>query len=102
LGLAQKMPNSPLVGLQAEDVVLADGMIAAGKDSSRTVSVAEAMQHGGVDRIMHEKSAEFPEDTKHARNTHSAIFAEVKVDEQLAVMRVTRDVNAHAGGAMLT
>ena len=29
LGLAQKMPNSPLAGLQAEDVVLADGMIAA-------------------------------------------------------------------------
>jgi hypothetical protein len=27
--------------------------------------------------------AEFAEDTKHARNTHSAIFAEVKVDEQL-------------------
>ena len=101
LGLAQKMPNSPLAGLQAEDVVLADGMIAARQDSSRTVSVAEAMQHGGVDRIMHEKSAEFPEDTKHARNTHSAIFAEVKVDEQLGVIRVTRVVNAVAAGRII-
>ena len=82
LGLAQTMPNSPLAGLQAEDVVLADGMIAARQDcraeryrSRRPCSTA------GVDRIVHERSAEFPEDTKHARNTHSAIFAEVKVDE---------------------
>jgi xanthine dehydrogenase YagR molybdenum-binding subunit len=101
LGLAQKMPNSPLAGLQAEDVVLADGMIAAGQDPSRAVSVAEAMQHGGVDRIVHERSAEFPEDTKHARNTHSAIFAEVKVDEQLGVIRVTRVVNAVAAGRII-
>jgi xanthine dehydrogenase YagR molybdenum-binding subunit len=101
LGLAQKMPNSPLAGLQAEDVVLADGMIAARQDPSRAVSVAEAMQHGGVDRIVHERSAEFPEDTKHARNTHSAIFAEVKVDEQLGVIRVTRVVNAVAAGRII-
>jgi xanthine dehydrogenase YagR molybdenum-binding subunit len=101
LGLAQKMANSPLAGLQAEDVVLADGMIAARQDSRRAVSVAEAMQHGGVDRIVHERSAEFPEDTKHARNTHSAIFAEVKVDEQLGVIRVTRVVDAVAAGRII-
>jgi xanthine dehydrogenase YagR molybdenum-binding subunit len=101
LGLAQKMANSPLAGLQAEDVVLADGMIAARQDSSRAVSVAEAMQHGGIDRIVHERSAEFPEDTKHARNTHSAIFAEVKVDEQLGVIRVTRVVNTVAAGRII-
>ena len=86
-------------GLQAEDVVLADGMIAA--QAQAAVSVAEAMQHGGVDRIVHERSAEFPEDTKHARNTHSAIFAEVKVDEQLGVIRVTRVVNAVAAGRII-
>jgi xanthine dehydrogenase YagR molybdenum-binding subunit len=101
LGLAQKMPNSPLAGFQAEDVVLVDGMIAGRQDSSRAVSVAEAMQRGGVDRIVHERSAEFPEDTKHARNTHSAIFAEVKVDEQLGVIRVTRAVSAVAAGRII-
>jgi xanthine dehydrogenase YagR molybdenum-binding subunit len=101
LGLAQTMPNSPLAGLQAEDVVLVDGMIAGRQDSSRAVSVAEAMQHGGVDRIVHEMSAEFPEDTKHARNTHSAIFAEVKVDEQLGAIRVTRVVSAVAAGRII-
>ena len=37
----------------------------------------------------------------HARNTHSAVFAEVKVDEQLGVIRVTRVVNAVAAGRIL-
>ena len=101
LRLAQKMPDSPLAGLRHEDVVLSDGMIVARQAASRAVSLAEAMQHGGVDRIVHERSAEFPEDTKHARNTHSAIFAEVKVDEQLGVIRVTRVVNAVAAGRII-
>ena len=76
-------------------------MIVSKKDTSRSVSIADAMRHGAVDRIEHEKSAEFKEDNKHARNTHSAIFAEVKVDEQLGVIRVTRVVNAVAAGRIL-
>jgi xanthine dehydrogenase YagR molybdenum-binding subunit len=59
------------------------------------------MRHGAVDRIGHEKSAEFKDDGKHAKNTHSAIFAEVKVDEQLGVIRVTRVVNAVAAGRII-
>ena len=101
LGLAQKMPGSPLAGLKPDDVVLADGMIAAKKAAGRSVSLADAMRHGGVDRIEREKLAEFAEDNKHARNTHSAIFAEVKVDEQLGVIRVTRVVNAVAAGRII-
>jgi xanthine dehydrogenase YagR molybdenum-binding subunit len=101
LGLAQKMPGSPLAGLQPDDVVLSDGMIVAKQNKSRAVSLADAMRHGGVDRVEHEKLAEFKEDNKHARNTHSAIFAEVKVDEQLGIMRVTRVVNAVAAGRII-
>ena len=101
LGLAQKMPGSPLAGLQPNDVLLADGMIVAKDDPSRVVSVANAMRNAGIDRIEHEQSAEFKDDDKHARNTHSAIFAEVKVDEQLGVIRVTRVVNAVAAGRII-
>jgi xanthine dehydrogenase YagR molybdenum-binding subunit len=101
LGLAQKMPGSSLAGLQPDDVVLSDGMIVAKQNKSRAVSLADAMRHGGVDRVEHEKLAEFKEDSKHARNTHSAIFAEVKVDEQLGIMRVTRIVNAVAAGRII-
>ena len=101
LGLAQRMPNAPLAGAHPDDVVLADGMIVSKGDASRAVSIADAMRHGAVDRIEHEKSAEFKADSKHARNTHSAIFAEVKVDEQLGVIRVTRVVDAVAAGRIL-
>ena len=83
LGLAQRMPDTPLAGAHPDDVVLADGMIVRKGGTSGAVSIADAMRHGAVDRIEHEKSAEFKADSKHARNTHSAIFAEVKVDGEL-------------------
>ena len=101
LALARKIPGSPLANVQADDVRLADGMIVSKTDASRAVSIADAMRHSALDRIEHEKSAEFADDSKHARNTHSAIFAEVKVDEQLDVIRVTRIVDAVAAGRIL-
>ena len=101
LHLAQKMPDSPLAGAQPDDVVLTDGMIVSKENASRAVSIADAMRHGDVERIEQENSTDFKEDGKHARNTHSAIFAEVKIDEQLGVIRVTRVVNAVAAGRIL-
>jgi xanthine dehydrogenase YagR molybdenum-binding subunit len=101
LGLAQKMSNSPLAGAQPDDVILADGMIVSKEDAKRAVSIADAMRHGGVDRIEHEQSASFKDDGKHAQNTHSAVFAEVKIDGQLGVIRVTRVVSAVAAGRIL-
>ncbi len=105
LRLAKAMPGSPLTTAKPDDVVLADGRIAAKTadttDGSRAVSIADAMRHGAVDRIEKESTATFADDPTHARNTHSAIFAEVKVDEQLGVVRVTRVVNAVAAGRIL-
>jgi xanthine dehydrogenase YagR molybdenum-binding subunit len=101
LALAQRIPGSPLANARPDDVLLSGGMIVGKKDASRAVSIADAMRYGDLDRIAHEKLAEFKEDSEHARNTHSAIFAEVKVDEQLGVIRVTRIVNAVAAGRIL-
>jgi xanthine dehydrogenase YagR molybdenum-binding subunit len=101
LSIAQAMPDSPLKGLKADDVVLADGTIASRKDKARAVPVADIMRHGRIERIEKERSSDFKQDDKHARNTHSAIFAEVKVDEELGVIRVTRVVNAVAAGRII-
>jgi len=101
LELANRMKDSPLAGVDADDVVLADGKIVSKRDASRAVSIANAMQHGKIDRIAREETNTFPEDKAHARNTHSAIFAEVKVDEELGVIRVTRVVDAVAAGRIL-
>jgi xanthine dehydrogenase YagR molybdenum-binding subunit len=101
LALAKKIPDSPLKGVKLDDVVLADSKLVSKQDSSRAVSIADAMRHGNVDRIEQEKSTSFKKDDKHARNAHSAVFAEVKIDEQLGVIRVTRLVSAVAAGRIL-
>jgi xanthine dehydrogenase YagR molybdenum-binding subunit len=101
LALAKKMPESPLKGAKLDDVTLADGKIVSKQDASRAVSIADAMRHGKVDRIEQEKSTSFKTLASYACNAHSAVFAEVKIDEQLGVMRVTRVVSAVAAGRIL-
>jgi xanthine dehydrogenase YagR molybdenum-binding subunit len=101
LALAKAIKGSPLANAKPEDVVLAGGKIVSKKDSSRAVSIADAMRHGAVDRIEKEKTNNFLDGSSHARNTHSAVFAEVKVDEQIGVIRVTRIVSAVAAGRIL-
>jgi xanthine dehydrogenase YagR molybdenum-binding subunit len=93
LRLAKQMPNSPLADATVGEVLLVDGNLVSKRDASQAVSIAEAMRHGGVDRITEEKSTNFADDGSRAHNTHSAIFAEVKVDDQLGVIRVTRVVS---------
>jgi xanthine dehydrogenase YagR molybdenum-binding subunit len=101
LRLVRDMPNSPLAAAAPDEVVLSDGMIVSRHDGARSVSIADALRHGGVDRIEQEKTTSFAKDDAHAHNTHSAIFVEVKVDEQLNVVRVTRIVSAVAAGRIL-
>jgi xanthine dehydrogenase YagR molybdenum-binding subunit len=100
LRLAKTMPNSPLAVSKLKDTVLIDGGI-VNKETGRTVSIADAMRHGAVDRIERESTVSFKDSNSHARNTHSAIFAEVKVDEEIGVIRVTRVVSAVAAGRIL-
>lgn len=99
--LAKAMPGSPLADVDAANVTLADGMIAGNDKSGSAVSIADVMRHSGRERIEKERLNQFAEDRSHARNTHSAVFAEVKVDEELGVIRVTRVVSAVAAGRIL-
>src|SRR5256714_5185948 len=93
LRLAKWMPSSPLANLAPDEVTLADGKLVSKNDASRSVSIADAMRHSAVDRIEQEKTTNPTDDPARAHNTHAAIFAEVKVDEQLGVIRVTRVVS---------
>ena len=101
LGLAQKMEGSPLARTKLENVMFAEGRIRHKEDESREVSVADAMRAGNADRIEKEASAKPKSDSKYSHCTHSAVFAEVKIDEQLGVIRVTRVVSAVAAGRIL-
>jgi xanthine dehydrogenase YagR molybdenum-binding subunit len=101
LALARQDKDSPLAGLSVDDVVLVDGKIASKQDPGRAVSIAAAMQSGRAERITREETNKVAEDKSHARNVHSAVFAEVRVDEELGVIRVTRVVSAVASGRIL-
>jgi len=101
LRLAKQMPGSPLANMTSDEVALTDGKLVSKGDASRFVSIADAMRHSAVDRIEQEKTTNPSNDTTRAHNTHAAIFAEVKVDEQLGVIRVTRVVSAVAAGRIL-
>ena len=101
LRLAQRVPNSPLANAAPGEVVLVQGKLVSMRDAGRAVSISDAMRRGGVDRIEQQKSTTFADDGRHAHNTHSAVFAEVKVDDELGVIRVTRVVSAIAAGRIL-
>jgi xanthine dehydrogenase YagR molybdenum-binding subunit len=101
LRAAKTMPHSPLADAKPDGVTLADGRLVDASDHSRGVSIADVMRHARLERITRESKNSFKKDDAHARNTHSAVFAEVKVDEELGVIRVTRIVSAIAAGRIL-
>jgi xanthine dehydrogenase YagR molybdenum-binding subunit len=101
LRLARRMPNSPLADAAPGEVALSDGRLVSRRDEGRAVSIADVLRHGGVDRLSQEKTTEPAQDATRANNSHAAVFAEVKVDEQLGVVRVTRIVSAVAAGRIL-
>ena len=99
LRLAQKTPRSPFAGAKLKDVTFAADKIR--HNNGAEISLVDAMRAGKVERIEKEATAAPNEKSKYAHYTHSAIFAEVKIDEQLGVIRVTRVVNAVAAGRIL-
>jgi len=100
LRLAQKAAGSPLKGAKLNDVAFVDGKIRR-NDGGAELSLVDAMRAGKVDRIEREASAAPNAKSKYSHYTHSAIFAEVKVDEDIRMVRVTRVVNAVAAGRIL-
>ncbi len=69
----------------------------------KSVTYAEALQAGKLDRLELD-TTELPQLAKqatHALYSHSAVFAEVTVDEDLGTIHVTRVVSAIAGGRIL-
>ena len=101
LAMAEKMPGSPLARAGVDELVFADGMIRHRNASAIELAVADAMRAGAVERIEKQATVDPPEDEARSRCTHSAVFAEVKIDEELGVIRITRVVSAVAAGRIL-
>jgi xanthine dehydrogenase YagR molybdenum-binding subunit len=101
-----KMFPNPLGGAAREDVEFRDGALVVVADPSQRVPLTELVRATGKDCLEAEEVAKpgvggLVDIVRKARNTHSAIFAEVKVDEELGVVRVTRVVIAVAAGRII-
>lgn len=103
---AAEVEGRPLGRAAFAEIEFADGEMRLANDPSKRVSFAQAMRAAGLSEIEREETASqglsgMISQMRKARNTHSAIFAEVKVDEELGVVRVTRIVNAVAAGRII-
>jgi xanthine dehydrogenase YagR molybdenum-binding subunit len=102
LALARNLADSPLKNATVDDVLFRDGCILLRREPSRAVFFADAMRHGRVDVLRAEASAApSPKRKQYECFTHSAIFAEVRVDADLGTVQVARLVNAVAAGRIL-
>lgn len=101
---AAEMKDRPLGDATLDQVEFSNGFVRVRREPSRAVSYEEIIRASGMQAIEAEETARpatLSKVTK-SRNTHSAVFAEVKVDSELGVVRVTRVVSAVAAGRIRT
>ena len=100
---AKRMTNSPLATAEYADIKYDEGRLFLVEDPERGLTIAEVMHATELDQITEEGkvSPSLLQMLNYISYTHSAVFAEVRVDEELGVVRVTRVVCAAAAGRIL-
>jgi xanthine dehydrogenase YagR molybdenum-binding subunit len=103
LKMAQGMPGSPFAKARLADIAFEDGNIMLRNRTDTIVPLRAVFDAAGVDRV-EEKFFMKPQALKqrnYTRAVHSAVFCEVRVNEKLGMVRVTRVVNAVAAGRII-
>jgi xanthine dehydrogenase YagR molybdenum-binding subunit len=99
--IAAGIAPSPIGAASFDDVVFGDGAMMVGTDPARRVALADLVRASGKECIEAEQVAVPAETAPKAKNTHSAVFVEVRIDEELPIVRVTRIVIAVAAGRII-
>ena len=103
LKLAKNMHNSPLAGADIKEVVFKDGYVVLKKNATARVSFREIIA-ANKGKAVASKNTSVPnplKTRKYSSATHSAVFVEVEVDEDLGVINVTRALTAVAAGNII-
>ena len=100
---AQGMANSPLANASFDEVEFKSGNIARRDDPGRGLALTEVMHAVSLEEVIEEGRAgpNSRQARKYASYTHSAVFAEARVDEELGVIRLPKIVCAVAAGRIL-
>jgi xanthine dehydrogenase YagR molybdenum-binding subunit len=103
LRYAQADADSPFRDKRLKDVEFAGGVMRLKKEPGTFISLGAIVRNTGRERI-EEKYLMLPQMLKQRklrRMVHSAVFVEVRVDEELGIVRVTRVVSAVAAGRIM-
>ena len=101
--LAKKAKGSPFRHVSPDEVTFSEGHIRLLSNPTVSLSLTGIMNDSKT-AIIRKTSTAMPnlfKQMSYAQNTHSAVFAEVKVDEELGVIKVSRVVSAIAAGRIL-
>ena len=101
--LASALPGSPFHGCRLKDAVFADGYIRLKHTPATAMALVDVLARAGQASV-EEKYLLLPNVLRQRKYTcavHSAVFVEVKVDEDFGTVRVTRVVSAVAAGRIL-
>jgi len=100
--MALKETNSPFANAKADDAEMMNGVLRLKNESSKSVSISELMRKNNLTEIVEEyRSIPNPERQKYTTLAHGAQFVEVKVDEDLGIIKVTRVIEATACGRIM-
>lgn len=100
--LALKEPNSPFEKTKADDIEMLNGKLQLTNDASKSVSISDLMKKNNMTELSETyTSRPSPERQKYTTQAHGAQFVEVKVDEDLGIIKVTRVVEATAVGRIM-
>jgi xanthine dehydrogenase YagR molybdenum-binding subunit len=101
--MARSLPDKPFAGSSFKDVEFFQGHMRLRRQPSVSVSLTAVLAAANESRV-EEKYLLLPNVLKQknfTRATHSAVFAEVKVDEAFGTVRVTRVVSGIAAGRIM-
>jgi xanthine dehydrogenase YagR molybdenum-binding subunit len=103
LDLAARRPDSVFVGRRLRELRFVGGGLQLGDDASTRIPFSELMSATG-EAGLEARYLLLPnmlKQRKYTRCTHSAVFCEVRVDEDFGTVRVTRVVSAVAAGRIV-
>ncbi|MEO7242982.1 MAG: xanthine dehydrogenase family protein molybdopterin-binding subunit [Variovorax sp.] len=101
--LARALGDTPLGQAFYKDVEWVDGRIRLREDPARSIGICELMQRANVTQVDQQRLSlpNLLKQRKVVRSTHSAVFVEVRVDEDLGTVHVARVVSAVAAGRIV-
>ncbi|WP_313551062.1 xanthine dehydrogenase family protein molybdopterin-binding subunit [Pseudomonas sp.] len=103
LDQAKEEDQSPFSNLELTDVVFENGEICIKAAPAERIKITDLLKKGGAPSMEASASASpKKERDDYTTATHSAVFVEVKVDEDFGTIQVSRMVSAIAAGRVLS